>query len=229
MKYLSLVLISLALFMSEANSQQIMVESGKSITSLSFNNFQSTSLGNIQPTTQKYISFGYRKRALKDILYIIAGSGVHSYGAKGSDNNQNFFEWETTYFSIYTGVEVKIIRYQSLEFSLRIRVSPEFIIQGVQTLNNQVFNLVGQEDFDKANLFLRGGAMAEYGLIYSMSLFVQYKYGVSTQLANPSLDNRGKLQFQSHDIGFGIVINLDSQESRKFRKKAKKANNKKSI
>jgi len=229
MKPLSLTLISFVLFISTANSQQIMVESGKSITSLSFDDFQSNSLGNIQPATQNYISFGYRKKAIKEILYVIAGTGIHSYGAKGSDNNQNFFGWEATYLSIYTGVEVKILRYQSLEFSLRIRASPEFIIQGVQTLNNQVFNLVGQEDFDKANLFFRGGAMVEYGLIYAMSLFVQYKYGVSTQLANPSLNNRGRLQFQAHDIGFGIVINLDSQESRKFRKKVKKSNNRGSI
>jgi len=225
MKHLTFTLVMFFLLASSANSQQIMVESGKSITSLTFSDFQSTSLGNIQSTTQNYISFGYRKRAIKDILYFIAGSGVHSYGAMSSDNNQNFYEWATTYLSIYTGLEVKMLKFEGLEFSLRLRASPEFIIQGAQTLNNQVFNLVGEEDFDKANLFLRGGVMVEYGLIYAMSLFVQYKYGVSTQLANPSLDNRGKLQFQAHDIGFGVIINLDSKESRKFRKKVKKSNN----
>ena len=225
MKHLFALLLTISGLM--AHSQQISIESGKSITSFDFNDFQTRNsiLSNIQYTSKNYMSIGYGKKVAKDILSIIGGIGVNSYGAIGSDVNQNFFEWNTTYLSVYTGIDVRVITFSNMAFSIRATASPEFIVQGTQRLNNQVYNLVGAEDFDKVNLFVRGGAIYEYNLTYSLSLFFQYRYGKSTQLRNPSLDNtNGKLHFKSHDIGFGLIIKLDSKEAKEFRNRVQRDN-----
>ncbi len=225
MKYLSVILVIFFLPTARVNGQQIMVETGKSITSFDFNDVQSVALSNLQSTTQGYISFGYRHKLVKETLFLVAGGSVNSYGAKGSDNSQNYYAWETTYLGFNAGLDVKVAELGNMLLTLRITASPEFIIQGTQTLNNQVFNIVGEEDFDKVNLFLRAGAMVEYSLTYTTSLFAQYKYGQSTQLRSPSLnDVQGKLKLQAHDIGFGLLIKLDPKNARKFRQKARKAN-----
>ncbi len=223
---ISVLLTALCLLtIQKISAQQIMVETGKSITSFNFNDVNSVALQNLQSTTQNFVSFGYRHTWVQGVLYWLAGGGVNSYGSKGSDNSQNYFEWETTYLSFYGGLDFRFAQVSNMAFSLRATVAPEFIIQGNQTLNNQVYNVVGQEDFDKANLFFRGGFFVEYSLTYSMNLFAQYKYGISTQLSNPSLSAvQGKLQMKAHDIGFGLIITLDPKDTRKFRNRIKKAN-----
>lgn len=215
MKYFYIITIVVFLFSFQVKGQQLMLEGGKSLTTITFKNSQGENLENLQATTQNYISVAFRKNAVKDILHVIAGTGINSYGAIGSDNAvNNFFEWETTYLSLFTGVDIKMFKANKFSFYLRGTVSSEFILQGSQTLNNQVFNLVGEEDFNKTNFFFRGGLVSEYSLSESVSIFLQYKYGQSKQLRYESSNiNQSKTRLRAHDIGFGLVINLEKKKN----------------
>jgi len=212
--YALIILFSL-LFSIQTKSQELMIEGGKSLTSLKFKDSQGENLDNLQATSQNYISLGFRKNVVKDVLHIVLGTGINSYGAIGSDNTvNNFFEWETTYLGIYAGVDVRLYKANNVSFFLRGTTSAEFILQGSQTLNNQVFNLVGEEDFDKTNFFFRGGAIVSYEFTESVSVFFQYKYGQSLQKLNTdaSSNNLTETNLNSHDIGFGLVINLQKNK-----------------
>jgi len=217
MKHLYLAIIVFCLISFQAESQQLMLEGGKSLTSISFKNSQGENLENLQATTQDYISLGFRKNAVKDILHVITGVSLNSYGAIGSDNAvNNFFEWETTYLGLFAGIDIKIFNTNKLSFYFRGIASAEFLIQGSQTLNNQVFNLVGEEDFKKPHFFFRGGLITEYSISESLSVFLQYKYGQSKQLRNDSSNsNLSATRFKAHDIGFGLVINLKKTQHNK--------------
>lgn len=215
MKHFYLTLIIFYLFSFQAESQQLMVEGGKSLTNIKFKNSQGENLENLQATAQSYISVTFRKNAVKDIMHVIAGISLNSYGAIGSDNTvNNFFEWEATYLSLFAGIDIKVLKANKFSFYLRGTIAAEFILQGSQTLNNQVFNLVGEEDFDKTNFFFRGGLIADYSLSESLSIFLQYKYGQSKQLRyDSSNSNQSRTRIKAHDIGFGLVINLKNKEN----------------
>ena len=209
MKHLYIFLIMTTLFVFQANSQEIMAETGLSFTSFEFENSQGESLDNLQATTNNYISLGYRHDVLKDILHIIGGLGINSYGATGSDDTvNNYFAWETTYLGIYLGLDVKVYKTNKLSFYLRGTTSSEFMLQGTQTLNNQVFDLKGIEEFDVANFFFRGGLLIQYDVSETFSIFTKYTYGKST---GTGLDE--ELKYKAHDVGFGLVINLSKKET----------------
>ncbi len=208
MKKLIITSTFLLLMTLTINSQQLFVEGGKSLTSFEFENSQGENLDNLQSTNQSYISLGYRKNVVQDILHIIVGTGIRSYGAIGSDDAvNNFFEWETTYLDLSAGLDVRVFQANNLSFYLRGTTAAEFMLQGTQTLNSQVFNLVGEEDFDKPNFFIRAGTVIEYNVTETMSVYFKYAYAKSLQKLNV-VNGQSKLGFKSHDIGFGLFINL---------------------
>lgn len=209
MKKIHIPFILIFLFsINQINSQQLFVEGGKSLTTFEFENSQGGNLDNLQSTSQSYISLGYRKNVVNDILYAVLGTGIHSYGAIGSDDTvNNFFEWETTYLDLFTGIDIRLFSKDKFAFYIRGTAAAEFMLQGSQTLNNQVFNLVGEDDFDKPNYFVRAGTVLEYKLSESLSVYFQYKYGKSLQKLKVA-NGQSKLGFKTHDVGFGLIINL---------------------
>jgi hypothetical protein len=209
MKKLYIPFIFVFLFcINQVNSQQLFVEGGKSLTVFEFEDSQGENLGNLQGTSQSYVSLGYRKNVVNNVLHVVLGTGIHSYGAIGSDDTvNNFFEWETTYLDLFTGIDVRLYNKNKFAFYLRGTAAAEFLLQGSQTLNSQVFNLVGEEDFDKPNYFVRAGTVLEYELSESLSVYFQYKYGKSLQKLKVA-NGQSELGFKSHDIGFGLFINL---------------------
>ncbi len=204
MKKTYIIILMSTIFSFQAISQEIFTETGFSFTSFDFKNSQGVELDNLQPTTNNFITIGYRQNVLKDVLHVIGGISFNKYGAIGSDNNLNlFYEWETSYMGINIGLDIKIFKTEKMSFYLRGTTSSEFLLQGTQTLNNQVFDLKGIEEFDNANFFFRGGAIIEYNISETLSIFTQYKYGQSTENGDTE-----KLKYKSSDIGIGLVIKL---------------------
>jgi len=194
------------------NAQELILEGGKSITSFEFKDSQSNELGNLQATKQNYISVGYRGNLFNETISFVAGTGLHAYGAIGSDDLvNNYFEWETSYLSIYAGIDIQAFSANNFSFHIRGTLAPEFLIEGTQTINNKVVNLVGEEDFDKPILFVRGAASFEYNITETAGIFLQYRYGKSTPLGDNNLAS--KLKFTAHDIGLGLIIRLGSKNS----------------
>jgi len=194
----------------QAFSQQLVFETGKAITSFDYENSLGNQLDNLQSTNQSYMYLGYRTNIFKDFAHASLGVNYSTYGAKGSDNVvNNYFGWETSYLGFNLGLDIRLFKIKKFNFYIKSTVSSEFIIQGTQTLNNTVYDLVGEDDFDQTNYFFRAGAFVEYPISQNMNLFIQYMGGKSKQLRDSvsNLDQE-KLRLVSHNFGFGVLINL---------------------
>jgi len=188
-------------------AQEVTIEAGKSITSFDFQDVLFGELESLQSTNQNFIEMGYRANLIGDGFQWIAGLGVHSYGAIGNDQN-NYLAWETTYLGIFAGLDLPVIRSKAFSFHLKGVIAPEFMIQGTQTLNNQVIKIVGEEDFDTPFLFLRGAASFEYKFTDTIGAFFQYRFGRGSQMSKS--DDGAELDYTSNDFGLGLIFSLAS-------------------
>lgn len=192
------------------NSQQLLFETGKSITSFDYHDSRTNTIANLQSSNNTFMSFGFRHKAIEKFLFVSLGINYNTYGAIGSDDSLgNFMEWESTHLGLYVGLDFKVWHLKKMNFYLKGTLSPEFIIQGTQTFNNQVFDLVDADDFDKTIFFFRGGIFATYPITDQTDFYIQYMGGKSKSLRNAAtLPDQEKLRFISHNLGFGIILNL---------------------
>ncbi|WP_456422452.1 hypothetical protein [Lutibacter sp.] len=196
----------------QAFSQQLVLETGKAITSFDYKNSQGNQLDNLQSTNQNYMYVGYRTKVFKDFIFASLGVNYSTYGAIGSDNVlNNYFEWETSYLGLNVGLDFRLFKIKKINFYVKSTFSSEFIIQGTQTLNNTVYDLVGADDFDQTNYFFKVGTFIDYPISKHMTLFFQYMGGKSKQLrSSVSNIDQEQLRLVSHNFGFGLFINLKS-------------------
>lgn len=215
----SLIIFSLAVV--SLNAQSIFVENGKSISGFEFENSQQERLANLHTKTQTYISIGY-EHELKKInnLSIQLGLTHNSYGASGSDGIfNNYFEWNVDYLGLQSMLKYVIIDEYDWDIFLRLGASAEFFLKGNQTINNQVLNLKGVEEFDNTPVFLRSGLGASYRISTNTRLYVSYSYGQSFELNDNSNNSSGAAQQQSKEalkilnnqFGIGLIFHLQEK------------------
>lgn len=186
-------------------SQQISMEAGKNISSFSYSNEQGINLENLQSTNNTFINLGYRRSIFFKRFFINAKAVYNTYGAKGSNLIlDNYYEWNTTYLGPSIGFEYEIIQAGDFIFSLKVDGSAEFLIQGTQTINNQVYNLFDEDDFDSSIYFLRGGLNIQYEVSKKIAIFTEYEYGQSGSFSSTT----GDLTIEAHNFGLGILINV---------------------
>jgi flagellar motor protein MotB len=118
----------------------------------------------------------------------------------------NHFSWDMTYLGINLGLDYEFYRPGNFTFYGRAMVSPEFLLRGTQTINNQVYDLIGEDDFDTPMLFMRLGLGAQYRISELISVYLQYMGGKSYALKGDS----EKLNLISHNIGLGVLFNLSA-------------------
>jgi hypothetical protein len=151
---------------------------------------------------------GYRQSInSRNTLFISLGASYNNYGAIGSENRvDNFFEWDVSYLGLKAGLGIKLFQLRDLTFFANTSVATEFLVRGTQVINNGVFNLVGEDEFNNMILFFRGGVEMQYPISRSTALFVGYNYGRTALLSNT--DNGENLNLNAHQFGLGIIINL---------------------
>lgn len=196
--------IPLLLLGFHIHGQELITETGLNFTSFEFTNSQGEKLENLQPKTKNYLALGYRQNIVNNVLYLYGGFSFNQYGAIGSDDTVgNYFEWDTSYLGLNFNADVKILNTNAFAMLLRAGTSVEFMLQGTQTLNNQVFNLKGEEEFKDTTLFFKGGIIFQYQISQNLGIFTQYTYAKSTENGNTQ-----KLKFQSNMIGVGLTISI---------------------
>lgn len=202
-----ILLLSLSFYFT-SYSQQLYVELGTTVSSFDYKNSQGQSLDNLLSTTKAYYGMGYRQSInTRRTLFLSLGAIFSNYGAIGSENTvDNFFEWDVSYLGLKAGLGLQLFRLRDLTFFANASASSEFLIRGTQTINNDVFNLVGEPEFNNTILFFRGGVEMQYPVSRSTALFVGYTYGRSV-LAN-SGDSQERLNLNAHQFGIGFIINL---------------------
>lgn len=190
------------------NSQQLYMEWGTTVSAFDYSDSTGQTLDNLQSKTGTAMRMGYRDVLNHNqTLFLRIGGIYNEYGAIGSDRVlDNFFEWEVSYLGLETGLDYRLFRLRDFSFYLKGSVAAEFLIQGTQTINNQVFNLAGEDEFNSYNFFLRGGLMMTYPISRNTLVTAGYNYGVTTQISNN--DNEETLNFKAHQFGFGLIINL---------------------
>lgn len=193
-------------------SQQLFVELGKSNSGFDYKNSQGQPLDNLLSKSNTYMEIGYRDVLNKNqTLYLSVAAIYSGYGAIGSDRVlNNYFEWDVSYLGLNTGLDVRLFRLRDFSFFLRGRVSVEYLIRGTQTLNDQVYNLVGEAEFNNYIFFTRAGLAMQYPISRSTALVAGYTYGKTVLINGNKTSDQESLKLNNHQFGIGFVVNLPS-------------------
>ncbi len=188
--------------------QQLYFEFGTTISSFDYENSNGQPLDNLLSKSKTHYGMGYRQTInASKTLFLSLGATYNNYGAIGSEATvDNYFEWDVSYLGLKGGLGIKLFELRDLTFLANVSVASEFLVRGTQTINNDVFNLVGEEEFNNNILFFRGGLEMQYPVSRSTAIFVGYSYGKSV-LIN-SAENAEKLNLNAHQFGLGFIINL---------------------
>ena len=199
----SVFLISLPSF-----SQQLFMEMGSTISSFDYENSQGQTLDNLLSKSDTYFGMGYRQVInTSKTLFLALGVSYNNYGAIGSESSvDNFFEWDVSYLGMKAGLDYRLFQLRDLSFYLKGSVASEFLIRGNQTINNDVYNLVGEEEFNNNIFFLRAGIGIQYPISNNTAIYAGYSYGKSVLIS--SGENAEKLKLNAHEFGIGFIINL---------------------
>ncbi|MCD2260052.1 outer membrane beta-barrel protein [Psychroserpens luteolus] len=202
------ILIVVLLLSNLCFCQQLSFEFGTTVSSFDYENSQGQPLNNLLSKSKSYFGMGYRQTINNSrTLFLSLGASYNSYAAIGSESSiDNYFEWDVSYLGVKAGLGIKMFELRDLSFFANVSMASEFLIRGNQTINNDVFNLVGEEEFNNNILFFRGGVEMQYPISRSTAIFVGYNYGKSVLISSGK--NAEKLNLNAHQFGLGFIINL---------------------
>lgn len=191
-----------------ASAQQIYLEGGKTSSSFDYKNSQGQKLENLQATNHHFMSLGYRDNiASFEKLHGFLGIVYAGYGAIGSDATLNgIMEWNVNYLELNAGVDYNVMAIHDSYFYLKGMMSSGFLLQGTQSVNNEIINLKNEDDFDKTMFSFKVGAGFVHPVSDELSFYVQYLFGKS--LNQSGNDDYESLRIKSHNISFGALIEL---------------------
>jgi len=209
MRIILIIIFLLTCFIS-VHSQQLYIGAGKSISTFDYRNSQNEKLENLQSTDHTNMSLGVRERIFIKNLLLNIGLHYNSYGATGSDKVLgNYFNWDLNYLGLGIGLDYQLIKKGKFDLYLKAALSGEILLLGTQTLNDNVYDLLKEEDFDSPFYFYRGGLGVQYSATDFLSFFTHYMYGTG----NMFKDNQGDLKIKDHLIGFGLYFNISGKSA----------------
>lgn len=189
-------------------SQQLYLEYGANVSSFDYENSQGIALDNMLSQSKSYLGMGYRDNInTGKTLFFSVGASYSSYGAIGSDIRlDNYFEWDVSYLGVAAGLDIKLFQLREFVFYLKGGVETAFLVRGNQTINNQVYNLVGEDEFNNNIFFVKGSFGVQYPISRNTNIFANYTYG-KTVLMNSAVSEE-TLKLNAHQFGFGFIISL---------------------
>jgi hypothetical protein len=216
-KILSCFLIIMC--MLPVGSQIIYMETGKMISSFRYKDSKGQKLENLKGSNQNNLGLGLRLPIKQSSFHFLCGGAYNRYGAMGSNPVLgNYYEWDVTYFGANAGFEYEFFEptYRSnnrIGFSFHIKTSfaAEFLLNGTQNLNNQIYDLAGKEEFDRPLYFIRGGVGVNYYISKIYAVFVEYMGGTSFLIGD--YKNQEQLRLITHNVSVGLSINLFFQKN----------------
>lgn len=202
------------------NAHIVSIEYGRVISSFDYKNSDGEKLTNLQGSINNHLDVGWKMHFKTSKLYILSGLSYNKYGAKGSDQALgNYYDWEVNYIGIRVGVGYEFFKTKSffnfpyvsgepgITFSIQASVASDFLVKGTQKINNQVYDLIGIEQFDTPFLFAFGGIGINYYPTKEISIYLQYNGGKGFSIFSDSSDQE-KLNYITHVISLGIAISL---------------------
>lgn len=213
--------LSLSGYTKTGNAHIFSLEFGKIISTFDYLNSDGEKLDNLENQTNNSLRLGWRMHFKTSKLYLLSGISYNKYGAKGSDPSLgNYFDWDVNYVGVNLGVGYEFFKLKSyynfpyvtsgqgITCFLQASIASEFLVQGTQTINNEIFNLAGVEQFDKPFIFAYGGIGVAYYASKTISVNGMYKYGQSFSVFKSESNDLEKLNFITHSFSLGISISL---------------------
>lgn len=213
------LVIGVLLLTFSLNAQQLNFELGKTISSFIYKNSENLELNNLNGSTNNHLGIDWKAPFRKSDFYFISGLSYNKYGTKGSDSILfNYYDWELNYVGVNMGLGYEffkadayfdvnnINKQQGFTFYTQLSISSDFLVQGTQTINEQVYNLIGVEQFDKPFIFANAGIGIIYYASKTISANAQYMAGRSLPIFNS--ESNEKLDFFTHTVCLGFFINL---------------------
>ena len=219
----SVLLILLFVSALSVCGQQVFIETGTVFSAFDYKNSAGEKLDNLYGGQHFFLQTGYHAASNVNRLNYSLGITYAGYVSMGSDTSLgNFYEWEAHYIGTELGLDYEIIsnNYTSsllnnLAVFLKAAISPEILIYGTQTINEQVYNLAGVEQFKHPYLFARGGAGICYSITRLIAVYGEYMAGYGFPVKLGDKDDKEKLNIINHNVSFGLYVNLPSYESRR--------------
>jgi hypothetical protein len=201
--------------------QQAFFETGVAVSAFHYKNSQGEAINNLFGSNSFFLQTGYHTVSSVSRLNYSVGLSCIGYGARGSDSSVgNYFDWETKYLGVDLGLDYEIIRKRFISNSLndftgylKATISPEVMVHGTQTINHEVYNLIGVEQFKYPFLFVRGGAGVSYTVSKLFTVYAEYMGGLGFPVKTGDKNDKEKLRISNHNIGFGLYVNLPSYKS----------------
>jgi len=208
-----------------SNAQQLDFEFGKVISTFDYNNSENETLQNLEPGTNIHLGLAYKHYFKETAVYMLLQSNYNKYSSLGSNSIlDNYYAWDLNYVSTGLGFGYEFLRegsyfnYNNINKNhgftilLQTSASTDFLVHGTQTINGQIYNLKGVEQFDKPFLFANG----TMGLVYypskSISVFGSYQYGRGFSVFKSKYQEKEDLNLITHTISFGFSVNLRYQK-----------------
>jgi hypothetical protein len=202
----SLFFLSLFLYANQMFSQNFVLKYGKQLSSFSYIDSENNTLDNLHQIATDFQSIGYQTCLYKDILDASFGINFSDYGSIGSDDSvHNYMEWKTTYLGAFLDIDAQIFQIKEMQANLNIGFSSEYLVRGTQTLNNQVFDLTQDNNYNKMAYFYKAGLSLSYPISQRAKIILQYQLGKSLNIS----DINEKFNISFHQFGMGVKINLN--------------------
>lgn len=209
-----LACLFLSFFVFAAEGQQVFLETGLVISSFDYRTSDGSKIDNLKGAGKSCFGLGFRMPVMKSPWHAVIEVTNNNYGATSSDPDLgNFSEWDVSFLGINLGGDYEFfkpkminIERNGLSFYIRGVAAAEFLMSGKQKLNSQVYDLSGEEEFDKPVFFAKGGIGGNYYLTRSYIVFAQYMFGRSILFGNHT--GQEKLNYTTHAITLGITADL---------------------
>jgi hypothetical protein len=201
-------------FILSLRGQSVFVETGKLASSFLYKDSKGNKLNGLKGAMQNNLALGFRMAIHQSALHCSVGAAYNKYGARGSNPVLgNYYEWDATYLGANVGLDyeffkpdIKYNEQHGFSFYLKTAFATEFLLDGTQNLNNQIYDLKGKEEFNKPLYFLRGGIGINYYLSKTFVLFTEYMGGKSFLFGD--YKNQEQLRFITHNISVGVSVKL---------------------
>ncbi len=194
---------------SQIKAQQIFFEAGPVISSFHYTDSQGTALKDLQSKTKGFLTVGYRQ-ILNDKrnLFLLGSLSYMGYASEGSSAALDVhYSWDVRYIGISPGIEYTFLQHRDFKFFLRAIPSIEFLVHGSQTINNDVYDLKGEDEFDSHIVYARAGPGIQFPIAKNAMAQLAYSYGYSFQIAATGASQEN-LNISTHQVSVGLVINL---------------------
>jgi hypothetical protein len=182
-------------------------EIGNTKTTFKYKKSTGEEINNFNSENHFNYSIGYRL-TLSEKFYISGNIVLNRYATYASDPvYDNLYKWDTRYLGFGVGFDYDFIKFKKFSFAAKVAVEPQFLINGTQTINNQVHSLKGVEQFDKPFVFLRGGLGINFCADANLAFTARYMYGYGLPMGKP--DDGEELHITSSAFSLGLLISIN--------------------